>query len=79
MDIDQMMKDGWVYRDLPRMTEGAMEKILSVIGEENVKWLTRARYPNTEHGVAVRGQILINPQGMQNLMLEKAKNAKETT
>lgn len=52
----------WHYKDLPRMTPALMETFRAIVGEENAKWLTFADYGNS-----VRGQLLISPQGMQNL------------
>lgn len=61
-----LIADGWQYRDLPRMTEEAMENLMGIIGSENVRWLTQARY-ETENGVAVRGQCLISPAGFERM------------
>jgi hypothetical protein len=63
---ETLIADGWQYRDLPRMTEDAMEKLMGIIGSENVRWLTQARY-ETEKGVAVRGQCLISPAGFERM------------
>ena len=55
--------DGWVYRDLPRMTPEAMRTFLDIVDENEVRWLTKASYP----GGAVRGQLLISPKGIENM------------
>ena len=69
-----LVADGWVYRDLPRMTQEAMGILLGVIGEDNYEFLTSAKYPDKEHGVAVRGQVMISPLGMENLILHASKS-----
>jgi hypothetical protein len=63
---ETLIADGWQYRDLPRMTEDALETLTSIIGAENMRWLTKARY-ETENGVAVRGQCLISPTGFERM------------
>ena len=54
--------DGWVYRDLPRMAPEYFEKLVALIGEDNIVWLSRADYGDTQ-----RGQMLVSPAGMENL------------
>ena len=54
--------DGWVYRDLPRMAPEWFQKLIDLIGEENIVWLSKADY-----GDAKRGQMLISPAGMANI------------
>jgi hypothetical protein len=68
---ETLLADGWQYRDLPRMTEDALEKLMGIIGSENLRWLTQARY-ETEQGVAVRGQCLISPAGFANMKAHSA-------
>lgn len=60
---ETLRADGWVYRDLPRMTKDALEKLLGIIGKDEVRWLTRAEYGDG----AVRGQLFISPRGMENM------------
>jgi hypothetical protein len=60
---ETILADGWVYRDLPRMTPDAMEFLLSIIGDENIKFMTMAKYT----GGAVRGQVWISPIGVENM------------
>ena len=69
-----LVADGWVYRDLPRMTTEAMDILLGVIGEGNYEFLTFAECPDKEHGKAVRGQVMISPLGMENLILHASKS-----
>ena len=68
-----LVADGWVYRDLPRMTTEAMDIVLGIIGEGNYEFLTFAEYPDEEHGKAVRGQVMISPDGTKNLERYAAK------
>jgi hypothetical protein len=60
--------DGWVYRDLPKMTQEAFNTFLDILGEENAKWMTFARYPDK----SVRGQFLMSPAGMDRLKAHSA-------
>lgn len=63
--------DGWMYHDFPRMKRDALDQILDIIGDKNIKWMTFADYGN-----AVRGQAWISPRGIQNL---QAFHTKEPT
>lgn len=65
---ETLVADGWTYRDLPRMTQEAFDKFLGVLGEENARFLTFARYPDG----AVRGQLLLSPAGMERLVAHAA-------
>jgi hypothetical protein len=60
---ETLIADGWVYRDLPKMTQEAFNTFLDILGEENARFLTFARYPDK----AVRGQFLMSPAGMERL------------
>lgn len=60
---ETLIADGWVYRDLPRMTQEAFNQFLDILGEENARFLTLARYPDK----AVRGQFLMSPAGIERL------------
>lgn len=62
--------DGWVYRDLPKMTPDALAMLIGIVGEAEIRWLSKARYASG----AVRGQIFISPQGMKNLCAHTAAN-----
>lgn len=73
---ETLIGDGWQYRDLPRMTEDALSTLMNIIGAENVRWLTQARY-ETEEGVAVRGQCLISPDGFKRMRAHSALNRAE--
>ena len=61
---ETLRADGWVYRDLPRLTYDAFDLFVSIVGEDNIRWLTRADYGN-----ATRGQCFISPDGMRNMKL----------
>lgn len=54
--------DGWIYRDLPRMSHEYFDKFVELVGEENIAWITLADY-----GFTKRGQLLISPTGMANI------------
>ena len=54
---------GWTYRDLPRMTKRCLDDLIGVLGESNIKFITFADYGNN----SVRGQVMISPDGMNNL------------
>jgi hypothetical protein len=59
---ESLGKPGWVYRDLPRMVPELFYKFIELAGDENLHWITFANY-----GYALRGQVLISPDGMKNL------------
>lgn len=59
--IEELMAEGWAYRDLPRMTPDALQMLLDIVGEENTKWITFAKYGSG----AVRGQLMISPAGIK--------------
>jgi hypothetical protein len=61
---ETIVADGWIYRDLPRMTQEAFNQFLDIVGEENVRFLTFARYKPEQ---AVRGQCFISPIGLDRL------------
>lgn len=65
---ETLIADGWIYRDLPRMTQEAFNHFLDILGEENARFLTFARYS----GDAVRGQLLMSPAGMERLKAHSA-------
>lgn len=69
-DGETIRADGWVYRDLDRMTPDAWDELHCVIGADNIRFMTWANY-----GKSVRGQIWISPAGMDNLraVLTKSK------
>ena len=56
------IEDGWVYRDLPRMSPQMFDLFIEIVGEENTAWLTVADY-----GDSKRGQLLISPAGIERL------------
>ena len=55
--------DDWEYRDLPKMQETLMLEFIQTVGEENLRWITTAKYPTG----LVRGQILISPEGLRRV------------
>jgi hypothetical protein len=64
------LADGWVYRDLPRLSFEMFDRLVSMIGEANIVWLTQADY-----GDSKRGQLLISPDGIQRLKDSRAEPA----
>jgi hypothetical protein len=54
--------DGWVYKDLPRMSYEYFDKFVAIVGDDNIKWLTMADYGN-----AKRGQLFISPEGIARI------------
>lgn len=63
---------GWVYRDLPRLTQQEAQEFRDLVGLENIYILTWAMYDTGEE----RGQIFLSPQGQQRLQaaIEAFKN-----
>jgi hypothetical protein len=59
---ETLRADGWEYRDLPRMTPEYFDKLIEIIGEKNIRWLTFADYGDTK-----RGQFFISPDGLKNV------------
>lgn len=53
----------WTYKDLPRMAPKVWVELLECLGEANYRILTRVHAAKG----AVRGQIMISPEGMLNL------------
>lgn len=64
---EELSAKGWTYRDMPRVTPEVFAEYLEIVGAENVKFLTFATY-KSESGEAVRGQHMISPQGVKNLI-----------
>lgn len=59
--------EDWVYRDMPKSTVSAFSETLGIIGDANYKLLTTAKYPHKTEGQLIRSQLLISPEGMENL------------
>lgn len=57
----------WTYKDLPKLSVGVLEMFRAVAGDENLRWLSQAEYRYPNGSVAVRGQVMISPAGMENL------------
>jgi len=62
------VSDDWVYRDMPKSTVSAYNETIEIIGDDNYKLLTMAKYPHPKEGQLIRSQLLISPEGMQNLI-----------
>lgn len=66
-DIAKSMgKPDWTYFDLPQMSLEYFEQLKSIIGQEDIYFIT---YMNRVHdGVSWhRGQVLISPKGISNI------------
>ena len=60
-------KPDWIYYDLPQMSPEYWVKLTDeIIGPSNLCFLTMAHTTNSS-GEWLRGQILISPQGMDNI------------
>ena len=57
----------WQYRDMPRTTKENYDMVFDLIGEENYKIMTQAKYPHKTEGSVYRSQFFISPQGIENL------------
>jgi hypothetical protein len=60
---ETLIADGWIYRDVPKMSQENFNRLLDILGAENVRFLTFARYPDK----TVRGQFLLSPAGMERV------------
>ena len=69
---ENLRAQGWVYRDLPRISPEFFEILIKTIGEENIRWLSMADYGN-----AKRGQCFISPKGIENLKAYSIKQTEE--
>lgn len=62
-----MGKEGWSYKDLPNMTKEYFDKFKEIVGEGNIEFITYATRTWPDNSVTYRGQVLISPQGMENI------------
>lgn len=74
--------DGWQYRDIPRMSPDMWDYFVGIIGDENFVPLSMAEYGEEDAQgnqtiSAKRGQLLISPDGMENLRLHTASKQTE--
>ena len=82
-----MGKEGWVYRDIPRMSECTWDNLLGWIGEDNYEILAytsgdcitskdpvTGEYKSIPIDPWIRGQILISPAGIENLKNKRSDN-----
>lgn len=68
-----MLAEGWKYQDFPAMPEEAWSQILGIIGEGNYELLTyMERTFKGDERLYKRGQIMINPAGIENVRKYKA-------
>ena len=64
----------WEYRDVPWTDDEVFQRLVDGIGESNIKVLAMTRVKGKGR---VRGQILISPQGMVNLIALKESEEKK--
>jgi len=64
--------DGWKYRDWPWSDREVFNRVMELIGEENVKWLAF-----TSQGDRVRGQCFLSPVALERLIAEKKRRTGE--
>ena len=64
---EAMGKPGWTYYDLPQMALDYFELIQQIIGPGNLCFITYANRSNSDGTSWHRGQILISPEGMDNI------------
>lgn len=62
--FDFLKENGWYFRDIPWCTDEYWEMLMEVIIESNVQLIISTRKVQEK---LIRGQILINEQGMQNI------------
>lgn len=63
--------DGWKFYNVPSLSYQALESFISIIGEDNIVWLSR-----TELDRSVRGQVYISPAGIKREESFCAKHSK---
>lgn len=69
VDMAKKMFDvdgNWYYRDLSKMTFEYFDKLVTVIGEENIRWITLAEYSERDGSRTRRGQMIYSEQGRLN-------------
>lgn len=62
--FQHLLKDGWHYRDIPWCTDEYWQLLMEIIVESNVQLIICTRKLQEK---LIRGQILINEQGLKNL------------
>jgi hypothetical protein len=60
----QCGKPGWIYKDLPKLTQHNMILFKRLIGEDNLHWIAYSTY---QPGGLCRGQVLINPEALDRI------------
>lgn len=62
-------KPGWHYHDLPQMSPEYFDKLIEVLGSENIQWLTLAERGWSDGTRTKRGQLLVSPEGQERARL----------
>lgn len=55
--------EDWEYRDLPKMRSDFFDQFVELIGEENIRWITKAHYVRNGETYE-RGQMWVSPAGL---------------
>jgi hypothetical protein len=58
---------GWVYKDIPWSTQEVFEGFMKVAGSDNIKLIALSSR-GIEGKTYVRGQAVISPEGMANML-----------
>jgi hypothetical protein len=58
---------GWVYRDIPWSNQEVFEGFMKVVGVDNIKLIALSTR-KIEEKTYVRGQAVISPEGMANML-----------
>ncbi len=67
---ETLMADGWVYRDFPsRLSHEMWDLFIKTLGEGNYRILAMTVGPDWK-----RGQFLISPDGMANLVAYRQRH-----
>lgn len=71
-DLDTLVKEGWVYKDFPKMLVAYWEYFKAAFGTQGEDYhiLTEANYGD---GYA-RGQLVLSPQALKNLPVYRANH-----
>ena len=70
---------GYQYRDLPRMTEPYFSDLIEIIGEDNIIWITQAEYGEKDGRRSKRGQMLVSPEGIENVRAYRDNKEKKNS
>ena len=66
IDIDNLMNDGWVLRDVPWTTIDNFKRLIDVCGENETFILATSTVSNKSN--IIRGQVLFSPAAMKRMI-----------